>query len=364
MAPTRSKKRKSTESTNSSAEMSNFPAPPQMIPTKSQSPMRTPTHRSPAKKARTGITMGQKQALMDNLQLEITERARKLRAQYMLQAQGLRTRIEIRVNRIPMALRTAKMGDLYAKYSEIAVKNTQKSPQRIEKAASPYKNRMEDIRENSRASPSPQKPKKRVSDEMSIDKENEDIENPKKRVRGGPAPPQRVASRSQIQPSQVLSPRSANSRTLPRSPIRQAVPMKSGLARPVSPLKPTAPVPSGGAAGILTNMVEKAKATRGAGARKAAEPKTTTTAAGRAKRTAAPPPPVMRTARGRASTISDSSEGSNTTVVRKPVAAKKEPVKRTVMGTLRGMGGATKKAAAAKPAAAAATGTRVLRKRN
>ena len=76
MAPTRSKKRKSTESTestestNSSAEISNFPAPPQMIPTKSQSPVRTPTHRSPAKRARTGITMGQKQALMDNLQLE------------------------------------------------------------------------------------------------------------------------------------------------------------------------------------------------------------------------------------------------------------------------------------------------------
>jgi hypothetical protein len=298
----------------------------------------------------------------------------------MLQAQGLRTRIEIRVNRIPVALRTAKMGDLYAKYSETAVKSAQKSPHRIEKAASPYKSRMEDIREQTRAIPSPQKPKKRVryectllfvcskaykiSDEMSIDKENEDIENPKKRVRGAPAPPQRVASRSQIQPSQVLSPRSANSRTLPRSPIRQAPPMKSGLARPVSPLKPTAPVPSGGAAGILTNMVEKAKATRGAGARKAAEPKVATTAAGRGKRTAAAPPPVTRTARGRASTISDSSEGSNTTVVRKPVAAKKEPVKRTVMGTLRGMGGATKKAVAAKPTTTTTTGTRVLRKRN
>ena len=46
----------------------------------------------------------------------VTERARKLRAQYALQAQGLRTRIEIRVNRIPTSLRSATMGDLLAKY--------------------------------------------------------------------------------------------------------------------------------------------------------------------------------------------------------------------------------------------------------
>jgi hypothetical protein len=300
----------------------------------------------------------------------------------MVQASILRARIVLRVNRIPSALRTAKMGDLYAKYHETAARNTQRSPQRIEKAPSPHKCRMEDIRERTRASPSPQKPKKRVryvyklrlfvwraynySDEMAIDKENEQIENPKKKVRGGPAPPQRTASRSQVNPSQVLSPRSANSRTLPHSPIRP-LPAKSGLARPVSPLKPTAPVPSGGAAGILTNMVEKAKATRGTATRKAAEPKPATTrATGRGRATPAPPP-VKRATRGRGSTISDSSEGSNATVVKKPVVAKKEPVKRTVMGTLRGMGAAGKKAAAAKPATAptaASTGGRVLRKRN
>ena len=49
--------------------------------------------------------------------MPVTERARKLRAQYNLQAQGLRTRIEIRVNRIPMALRKLKMGDLLLKHS-------------------------------------------------------------------------------------------------------------------------------------------------------------------------------------------------------------------------------------------------------
>lgn len=80
------------------------------------------------------ITQGQKQALIDNLQLEsehldlqsesslifraVTERARKLRAQYALQAQSLRTRVELRVNRIPKNLRTAKMGDLLLRYAE------------------------------------------------------------------------------------------------------------------------------------------------------------------------------------------------------------------------------------------------------
>lgn len=47
----------------------------------------------------------------------VTARARKLRAQYALQAQGLRTRIEIRVNRIPLSLRKANMQALMEKYA-------------------------------------------------------------------------------------------------------------------------------------------------------------------------------------------------------------------------------------------------------
>ncbi|KAL8643765.1 MAG: hypothetical protein Q9210_007565, partial [Variospora velana] len=81
-----------------------------------QSLLATPT-RSPSKRPII-ITQVQKQALIDNLQLEITERARKLRAQYALQAQSLRARIELRVNRIPTAMRKAKMGELYEKYLE------------------------------------------------------------------------------------------------------------------------------------------------------------------------------------------------------------------------------------------------------
>lgn len=43
---------------------------------------------------------------------EVTERARKLRIQYKLQAQSLRARIEMRINRVPSSLRRTKMGDL------------------------------------------------------------------------------------------------------------------------------------------------------------------------------------------------------------------------------------------------------------
>ena len=56
----------------------------------------------------------------------VTERARKLRAQYALQAQSLRTRIELRINRIPSSLRKANMGELYEKYIESA--NAKQNP--------------------------------------------------------------------------------------------------------------------------------------------------------------------------------------------------------------------------------------------
>lgn len=52
--------------------------------------------------------------------LQVTERARKLRAQYALQAQSLRTRMELRINRIPTSLRKANMGELLEKYLEIS----------------------------------------------------------------------------------------------------------------------------------------------------------------------------------------------------------------------------------------------------
>ncbi|PBP26213.1 hypothetical protein BUE80_DR002789 [Diplocarpon rosae] len=357
MAPTRSKKPKSTEST-SSVDIQTFPVPPQMIPAKTCSPARTPTSRSPIKKPtqKMGITMAQKQALIDNLQLEITERARKLRAQYNLQAQGLKARIEIRVNRIPTALRRAKMGDLYVKYSE-----SPKSVATSSKIRSPRKYLVQADQSVSRVSPSPQRAPKRPSNDISLDKEKDDICNPSKRTRGPQIPPARTTSK--IPASQVLSPRSANSRTLLRSPIRPTSPAKPFLAPPTSQLKHTVPVTVGGAASILTSMVEKAKSGRGTSRKVTIEKPAVGT--GRARR-AAPsqssvPAPKAGCGRG-----SEGSDGSNATVVRKPAAApaplKKAPTRKTVMSTLKGMG--KKTPAGSKAPAAGQIAGRTLRKRN
>lgn len=220
---------------------------------------------------------------------------------------------------------------------------------------------------NIRASPSPQRGMKRLSDEITADKENEDIENPKKRPRDQPPmPPARTTSK--LAASQVLSPRSANSRTLPQSPIRSIVPQKSFLARPVSPLKPIVPS-HGKAADIVASMVEKAR--RGAAATRkitaVKEPASTATGAGRGRRTPAPAATRPAIGKGRASTTSESSDASSSTVVKKPVAApaKKAPVKKTVMSTLKGMGSQRKIPATTKTATATApAGGRVLRKRN
>lgn len=63
MAPTRPKKRPSGPTPS--------PRPNQTtVPTKSGTPTQTPHNRSPIKKAKPGLTMAQKQALIDNLRLE------------------------------------------------------------------------------------------------------------------------------------------------------------------------------------------------------------------------------------------------------------------------------------------------------
>lgn len=141
MAPTRPRKQASAESGSSLEKRA----------TSSGSDAPSTPKRSPIQKKPTGITLQQKQALIENLRLEstrswpstrleltlicssssaplVTERARRLRAQYHLQAQGLRSRIEIRLNRIPTALRKATMGDLLLKYAEQA--QAQRAPSR------------------------------------------------------------------------------------------------------------------------------------------------------------------------------------------------------------------------------------------
>ncbi|KAL2263428.1 hypothetical protein VTK26DRAFT_6811 [Humicola hyalothermophila] len=381
----------------------------QTIPTKVGSPQ---TQESPLKRRRAGITLAQKQALIENLQLEITERARKLRANYSIHAQSLRTRIEIRVNRIPMSLRKLTMGELWEKYMAGELVKPSASTNSLKGPPVPAKDKSVSrppITRGPGATAVPSaRPVKRRSHEMTGgDKENE-LETPQKRVRANT-----TASLSR-NPVQALSSTTSNSRIAPRV---AATPARSGIARPA--------VASGravAASNALNNTVDKSRSTtrpatatttlastaRPATATAASTSTTATrktaatanpsanvtstassaaaaaaAAAARRKRgatvTAAGPPtlqhrpqppprPATRTAQRRASGNSESSEDSTSTVIRKrPVTAPSGPApastattttssKRTAVGTAKKVPaagvGSTRKA----PAASAATG--------
>jgi hypothetical protein len=136
--------RKQKQIASASASTSSNENMTAVVPTKTGEEETHTPQRSPEKCSVFGITEAQKQALMDNLQLEgkmvhrasegcretgltstsVTERARKLRAQYALQAQGLRARLEMRVNRIPQALRKRNIQDLLDEYAN----NTKPKP--------------------------------------------------------------------------------------------------------------------------------------------------------------------------------------------------------------------------------------------
>ncbi|KAI0012925.1 hypothetical protein F4779DRAFT_566219 [Xylariaceae sp. FL0662B] len=354
MAPARAtRKRKSDQSTTSSVADEKLPA------------KTTTPERSPIKKRKIALTLAQKQALIDNLQLEITERARRLRAQYNIQAQQLRSRVEMRVNRIPTALRRLKMGDLLSKSLQ---SQQPPSPKPAYVAIPPPV----PAKDGAPPKPIPRKPvptssaprgHKRLSDEISgANKENqgEAVDNPKKRLRG--APSREIA---QIRPAQVLSPASSNTRVVPRE--RPASPMKSMIARPASPVKGPTNKPS---SNILSNMVEKARATRPAtGTRKATTSSTAssnpTTTARTRKAAPTAPPSTAATTRGRRKN-SDTSEGSTATVVKKTTASRAAKTaapasNRTVMGTIKSA--TTKKAPASKATAAPPATGRTLRRR-
>ncbi|KAK8089491.1 hypothetical protein PG997_004452 [Apiospora hydei] len=342
----------------------------------STSPTSTP-QRSPIKRRKVGLSLAQKQALIENLQLEITERARRLRAQYNVQAQQLRSRVEMRVNRIPTSLRKAKMGELFAKHSE---------PQPSRAARSQYVTRPPPVPAKDGTSPKPiprkpvstngahaRRPHNPVSDEMAsvYDKENsaEPIAIPKKKSRAG-----LVAAEASVQPSHVLSPTSTNARVAPRATERPTSPVKSGIGRPPS-LRPR------------TSRLNRPPISCQAWSKRqrdhALQPhhgkllhqQQVEALLARALDQGSPPLPAAATTastRGRrkVSGASESSESSTSTVVKKSTASRANatkpppPTKRTVMGTIKSA--TSKKAPASKATAAPAstTGTgRTLRKR-
>ncbi|CRK48930.1 hypothetical protein BN1723_016973, partial [Verticillium longisporum] len=163
-------------------------------------------------------------------------------------------------------------------------------------------------------------------EDMAGDKENQGIDNPKKKHRGGPAHISTIPEAAQI-----LSPTSTNARYLPRERT-MASPAKPAFSRPASPTKaPTT------ARSALTNMVERAKAARPAPTRKTTTSSTTSSASAAPAAASAPAPAASRTRRAAA----------------KATAA--TGAKRTVMGTIRkGVAASTAKKAAATATAAAA----------
>ncbi|KXG51951.1 uncharacterized protein PGRI_082350 [Penicillium griseofulvum] len=270
----------------------------------------TPTG-SPTKRMR--LTQHQKQALMDNLQLEITERARKLRAQYALQANDLRARIERRVNRIPVSLRKANIGELLEKHNAAANKQHVASPSR---KYSPIKV----SRNVASISVDPEtthdgRARRGSHDGHFSDKENApagrspELKNPKRRVKpAGAGGTSRVASQEvRANENRILSPKSNNSRTFPHSPFR-ASPEKgqpSYLARPTSPLKPSSPLRSRG------HTVSTVKNTR-----PPVQNQRTTTRAATGPKTIRSPLPRPATRQGERKNSTGSTASSGTTITK------------------------------------------------
>ncbi|KAL3473346.1 Borealin N terminal-domain-containing protein [Aspergillus californicus] len=218
----------------------------------------TPTNSPPKKRMR--ITRSQKQALMDNLQLEITERARKLRAQYALQAQDLRARLERRVNRIPVALRKSNMGELFEKHNASLRAQQETSPRKYRSPTKGSRNfttmSASGRKKAATASPSPRRARKHSPAGIYSDKENapasgeqlDVLKNPKRRAKANTAAGTSRVVSQEVRGAdyRILSPKSSNSRTYPQSPLRASPekPQPSYLARPMSPLKPSSPLKS------------------------------------------------------------------------------------------------------------------------
>lgn len=343
---------------------------------------------SPARK-KLKVTASQKQVLIDNLQLEITERARKLRAQYAVQCADLRSRIERRVNRIPTAVRKMTMAELMRKHAVNSKPQATRQPalaagrdrplpplpqEHQSTAASPVRSR-----------PSPAKGKKRKSSPIHIARDDEDdvfvtdtLPIAKKtRTKATAAAPTRTASRAG-KPTTVLSPRSHNSRTLPQSPFKQQSPIKSTFSRPMSPLKPASPLKSAASAATsaisasMHGMIESTKRGTAAAAGKLsrtasrektspARPTIASTANIRAKMGPPPRPVAMSSPQRSASqtsihtTTSDSSAMSTgTTVVKTQRATRAAATKAAPATKTRATRAAATTTAATKPTASSA----------
>ncbi|KAE8350428.1 Borealin N terminal-domain-containing protein [Aspergillus coremiiformis] len=366
---------------------------------------RTPTGSPPKKKLR--INRNQKQALIDNLQLEITDRARKLRAQYALQANDLRARIERRINRIPIALRKVNMGELLEKHNAaLRAPQENTSPRKL---ISPIKGSRNfaaisvnpAMRKASAASPSPRRTKRQSHEGLYSDKENapaageqlDILKNPKRRAKpGAGVGTSRVVSQEvRAADYRILSPKSSNSRTYPQSPLRVSPekPQNSSyLSRPMPSLKLSSPLkaaPASLAGSLESARLRPTKGTPSAATASRPASQASKRPASRATTTSKTttrsplPRPATRQLERRDSVSSSTSSGTTVTKptrtganARKVTAAStaSSTAKKTVAknqapsaNAKRNIASATRKTAAPAGGEAPTMGRRVLRKR-
>ncbi|RMJ23168.1 hypothetical protein PHISP_05960 [Aspergillus sp. HF37] len=347
----------------------------------------TPTG-SPPKRLR--ITRKQKQALVDNLQLEITERARKLRAQYALQANDLRARIERRVNRVPVALRHADVGELLEKHKAEETqkqqrKNASRKPAQPAKAGRSVTANADPKTHHPSPTAKSRRTKKQSHEGVYSDKENapagepaDGLKNPKRRANGaagGTGTSRVVSQKVQGADSRILSPKSLNSKTYPHSPLRGS---PDKLSHPASPLKPSSPL-RGAPANLADNP--RARTTQGASSAKDNRPpsqlKGATSRVGNTGTRPVRSPisrPATRQNERRLSTSTNSSTTSSGTTVVKPTrpatatgvrqpASTSTAAKKTTVARNQGAVPAKKGATSATKATPDAPGRRALRKR-
>ncbi|KAL5401850.1 hypothetical protein PMIN03_011165 [Paraphaeosphaeria minitans] len=197
------------------------------------------------------LTAEAKAAVRDNLQLELKARAEKLVAMCEAQVASLRSRLERRVNRIPNSKRTMTLLELLQPSASGPTKAAKTSPLKKEAeptavlAPVPTRTATQPAARKTRTAPAKTAPaaavaavapkpapkaavrgKKRPSDDG--DKENEELNVPKKRVKAtnkpaapAPAPAARStrAASKKVAPSanHVLSPKPTNSRPATRT---------------------------------------------------------------------------------------------------------------------------------------------------
>ncbi|KAI9790146.1 MAG: hypothetical protein M1816_005346 [Peltula sp. TS41687] len=282
-----------------SSDRQHVALPPKLVLTSTRPISPTTTGNGPASTRQIVMTLHERQQLIDNLREEITGRARKLRTQCGVQAHNLRTKIERRVQRITPTVKKTKLGNLIAQYEAQderrdpggaqptngnVIQPAQRRPlppppppilEDHPKTSKPSVQQEKQPRNNKRGT-------KRKSDEIDqdTDKENavqmpEDLPIPKKRVKTTTTntataaaianknlAATRATSRTKAQPSQVLSPKSFNSRTLP-PPAHSS--LRGNHAPPPPPPPPRGkkvPTMTTTTARVLSaGMVEKAKST-------------------------------------------------------------------------------------------------------